>query len=304
MRPRVAFSTNAYTAGGCEAPEAVERIAAAGYRGIELLADWPHLYPHREDHSECLRRTKDALQRHGMRVVNINANTASGYESRREGPPGQTFGPSFAGAPGDYPELAGGPARWREDYTQRCIDLAVEVGCPDVCVASGFPSKMADPGDLWRQARDAYARVCEYAQSRGVRVNIEYEPDMLVGSVEDTRRMTEEVGASNLGINLDLGHSFCLGEDVCDVIRRLSHRIHTVHVEDLAGPTPELHLDPGHLIPGDGVMPLRAMFEALSQAKYGGWLIVELYTYARPGRDPDYAARESLRRLDALMAGF
>ena len=40
---KLAFSTNAFVR--YPVTEAVERIAAAGYEGVELLADVPHLYP-------------------------------------------------------------------------------------------------------------------------------------------------------------------------------------------------------------------------------------------------------------------
>ncbi|MCX5649619.1 MAG: sugar phosphate isomerase/epimerase, partial [Planctomycetota bacterium] len=40
---QLAFSTNAYTKH--RLAEACERIAAAGYRAVEILADAPHAYP-------------------------------------------------------------------------------------------------------------------------------------------------------------------------------------------------------------------------------------------------------------------
>jgi sugar phosphate isomerase/epimerase len=303
IRDRLAFSTNAFTNGRFTCAQAVREIAAAGFPAVELLADRPHLYAFRPDIEEQLAAVEIALRDTGIRVVNINANTASGYYGLREGPPGQTFGPSLTSIPEDFPEMHGtAPCAWRVDYTRRCIDLAGRFGCADVSLAAGFVTSPGFRQAIWDQVRAAYREVCAYAATAGVRINIEYEPEMLLGDGQTVLRMIEEVGADNLGVNFDIGHAYCLGEDVCAMGRRIGDRLNTTHIEDLAGPTPALHLDPGHLIPGDGVMPLREIFASLEKQRYGGYYIVELYTYGRPGRDPCYAARESRRRLLEIIS--
>lgn len=302
IRDRLAFSTNAFTNGRFDCAAAVREIAAAGFRAVELLADRPHLYIHRNDLEEQLAAVESALRETGVHVVNLNANTAAGYYGRLEGPPGQTFGPSLTSVPEDFPELRDTtPCAWRVDYTRRCVELAARFNCRDVALAAGFVTPRATPNAVWNQVRDAYRDICAHAACLGVRINIEYEPDMLLGDGETVLRMIDEVGATNLGVNYDIGHAYCLGEDVCAMGRRIGDRLNTTHVEDLLGPTPALHLDPGHLIPGDGAMPLREIFASLEAQGYCGFYIVELYTYGRPGRDPCYAARESHRRLLGLV---
>ncbi|MBL8878617.1 MAG: sugar phosphate isomerase/epimerase [Phycisphaerales bacterium] len=301
LRDRLAFSTNAFTNGQFSCADAIREIAAAGFRAVELLADRPHLYMHRNDFDRQLTDLQAALRETGLRVVNVNANTASGYYGERDGPPGQTFGPSFTSVPADFPEMRRvSPCAWRVDYSRRCVELAARFGCRDVAIASGFVTPRGDPLAIWEQTRQAYAEVCEFAARHMVRINIEYEPDMLLDDGGSVLRMIDEVGAANLGVNFDIGHSYCLGEDVCAMGRRIGARLHTTHVEDLLGPTPALHIDPGHLIPGDGHMPLREILASLEAQGFEGYHIVELYTYGRPGRDARYAARESFRRLTAM----
>lgn len=305
LRERLAFSTNAFTNGRFSCAAAIREIVAAGFGAVELLADRPHLYMHRDDLEPQLKAVEAALRETGARVVNINANTASGYYGDRDGPPGQTFGPSFTSVAQDFPEMSGqAPCEWRIEYSRRCVELAARFGCRDVAVASGFVTPRGAEHDVWAQTRDAYRQTCEFAAAHGVRINIEYEPDMLVGDGEAVLRMIAAVGADNLGVNFDIGHSYCLGEDVCEMGRRFASRLHTTHVEDLLGPTPALHLDPGHQIPGDGKMPLSEIFASLEAQGFDGYHIVELYTYGRPGRDPRYAATESYRRLLNITSGL
>ena len=70
MPLQLAFSSNAYLDVPVE--QAIARIAACGYRGIELLADVPHAWPAGllEVSKESIRQS---LGQHGLTISNINA---------------------------------------------------------------------------------------------------------------------------------------------------------------------------------------------------------------------------------------
>src|SRR5258708_34624866 len=66
----LAFSTNAYLK--FSLAEAVSRLAAIGYQGVEIMADVPHAWP------ACLldeqkQAIRDNLQKHRLGISNINA---------------------------------------------------------------------------------------------------------------------------------------------------------------------------------------------------------------------------------------
>ncbi|MEM9186635.1 MAG: sugar phosphate isomerase/epimerase, partial [Planctomycetota bacterium] len=67
---KLAFSSNAYLSHPID--ETIRRVAAAGYTGIELLADVPHAWPAGllPVQVEAIRR---ALDEHGLAISNINA---------------------------------------------------------------------------------------------------------------------------------------------------------------------------------------------------------------------------------------
>src|SRR5262245_20338252 len=66
----LAFSTNAYLRFPFE--KAAQRLAAIGYRGIEIMADVPHAWPAflPEEHKQAIR---DTLKKHSLAISNINA---------------------------------------------------------------------------------------------------------------------------------------------------------------------------------------------------------------------------------------
>ena len=301
MNRRIAFSTNAFTSGRYTVEDALRIIKDVGYAGAEILADRPHVWVP-EVTSEEAASLKALLEELDLQVSNLNANTASGFFGKRTAPPGQTFGPSFTSTRMDYPGCPVHPAAWRVEYTCKCIEFASVIGAPNVSVSSGIPSPHVSRSKLWGQVVDCFSACAEKAAEHGIYLTVEYEPGMLVGAAADCIELVRDVGNEYLGVNFDIGHSYVIpGEDVIEAIKALGQLIRGTHVEDIAGPTPEEHLEPGHLIPGEGAMPLREILSALERIGYQGYYTVELYTYAKPGKDPEYAAAESFRRMLDLL---
>lgn len=276
---RLSFSTNAFT--GFSAYEAVDRIASIGYEGVEVLADRPHLWAFGADEAE-IEKIRSLGKRRRIKVSNINANTASGYEGERMA--FSPFEPSLSS-----PDEKG--RAWRVEYTKRCVDIAVRLGSENVSVTSGVLTDRLGIAEAREIFKGSLFEVLEYASSKGVRIGIEYEPGLLIGCARDLHSILEEVGSPWLGANLDLGHSHVLGEAPEEVLRLLADRIFHIHLEDIKG---RIHF---HLIPGIGDMDFQRIFDELENICYAGYLTVELYTYAHM---PEEAARRALKFLNGM----
>lgn len=277
---KLSFSTNAFVRHSVY--DAVEKIAAAGYRGVELLADIPHLYADAISAGD-LRRLKALLQGKGLQVANVNANTAAGYYGREFWEP--LFEPSLAHPDPDR-------RRWRIDYTRKCIQMARVLDSPCVSITSG---RMV-PGILPEQSlgllRQSLREIVLYARECGVRLGMEYEPGLLVECYEDLISLLHDLQLPELGANLDLGHSHVLGEDPETVIGGLASRIFHIHMEDIRV---RKHY---HLIPGTGDMDFRSLFQILKNNGYSGFITVELYTYPQM---PEEAAIQALAYLQGFV---
>ncbi len=278
---KLSFSANAFVR--YSVIEAVERISAIGYEGIELLADAPHLYAESVSSSDLnqLRRVLDQTE---LRVANINANTAVGYYGREFWEP--LFEPSLANPDHDL-------RRWRIAYSKKCIDMAQCLESPCVSLTSGRPVPGVSPEQSLRFLRDSLSEVLDYAASRSVRIGIEYEPGLLIERCEELLELIGEMKSSYLGANLDLGHSHVLGEQPGAVINALSQKIYHIHIEDIRG---RKHY---HLIPGTGDMDFVKLFKILDDHNYEDFITVELYTY--PHR-PEAAAKQALSYLQTILA--
>lgn len=276
----LAFSTNAYTRHALD--EAVEDIAEAGYAGVELLADKPHIWPpifSRSD-ADTLRARLETL---GLGISNINANCTFGYF--RDAPPEPFFEPS----------LVSPDTNLRADrlvFIELALEIAAWLGARNISITSG--RLLIPPEEAWRVLEENLKVVCDRADKvGGIRVGIETEPGLFIETSDELAELIERVDSPLLGANLDLGHAHVGGESAADAVGKLAGRIWNVHIEDLPG---NKHY---HLIPGRGDYDFAAARAALESAGYDGYATVELYTCSA---NPQQAARESLPILTA--AGF
>jgi sugar phosphate isomerase/epimerase len=126
------------------------------------------------------------------------------------------------------------------------------------------------------------------AKEPQIRVGVEYEPGFLIGSATNLHTILQTVDHPLLGVNLDIGHSVCVGEALPLVIKSFAGRIWNLHVEDIMGQIHE------HLIPGKGQIDFEEVRTSLDEIGYDEFLTLEIYPYKdRPGE----AGTESLEFL-------
>lgn len=273
------FSTNAFVS--MPLPAAIRQIAACGYGGVEILADSPHLFAD-EAVEDQLAQTEKVLAETGLKVANINANTAMGYYGRTFWEP--LFEPSLAN-----PDRRA--RHWRIGYTKRCIEIAARLGSPCVSVTAGRSVSGIKPEDSLGLLVDSLNWLLDHAEGRGVKLAVEYEPGLLVENAAELVALLGRIGSPFLGANLDIGHSRVAGESVPETAALLGNRIFHIHLEDIRG---RKHY---HLIPGEGEIDFDQVLASLEQVGYDGFVTVELYTHAHA---PGEAAERSLRFLEKI----
>lgn len=278
---KLSFSTNAFVRHSIF--KAVEQIAAIGYQGIELLADAPHLYADSVT-SSGLSQLRKVLDRTGLIVANVNANTAVGYYGRQFWEP--LFEPSLANPDGDL-------RQWRIAYSKKCIDIACALGSPCVSLTSGRTVPGVSPEQSVDFLRDSLQELLKYAEDKSVRIGIEYESGLLIESFEELLMLIEDIDSPYLGANLDLGHSHVLAEDPETIVGALDRKIYHVHIEDIKA---RKHY---HLIPGTGDIDFAELFGILEAHNYEGFATVELYSYPD---EPEAAARQALSYLRTILS--
>lgn len=164
-----------------------------------------------------------------------------------------------------------------------------------MCIASGTTLPGNPPTRAYEHFLSSLREIVEYAEANAVEVGIEFEPELLVESVDDVLALLDDVDHPLLGINLDLGHVAVDGVDPADAIRKTAGHITGVHLEDIPGGVGGTHY---HTVPGEGDLDFRSMFDAFDDVGYDGFVTLELYTY--PER-PDEAVRKSMKHLRQFL---
>ncbi len=124
------------------------------------------------------------------------------------------------------------------------------------------------------------------AAAKGAIVAVEPEPGLMLGDVADAVRLMDEVGATNLGVNLDIGHACITEPDLCASMGSLGKRIAHTHFEDIPAGVHK------HLVPGCGDLPLAAIVADLHEVGFRGPLTIDLFG---PYEDPEDVARQAVR---------
>ncbi len=276
---KLAFSSNAYMKFSIE--ETIARIAAIGYSGLEVLSDVPHAWPVNllPERKQSIR---DALARHKLGVSNVNGFMMNAVNDPRQ----PYWHPSWIEPDPNYRAI-------RREHTKRALHLAAEIGAKNLQTEPGGP---LEPGQSWDDAAkifyDEFMPCVEVAEKVGVGLLVEPEPGLMIEKFDQYLRFVERIDSPMVGLNFDIGHAYCVGEDPQDWVARMAPHTRHYHFEDIAAT--RVH---AHMVPGRGAIDFDATLRAIQATGYDGFVTVELYPYIN---DPDAAAREAFQYLQEL----
>jgi sugar phosphate isomerase/epimerase len=277
---KLAFSSNAYLR--YSIADTISRIAALGYSGIELLADVPHAWPAGllEVKKQAIR---DALAKHKLTISNINAFMMNAVADPRQ----PYWHPSWIEPDPHYRAI-------RREHTKRAVQLAHDLGAPQITTEPGGPLA---PGQTWSAGAAIFYEelmpCVELAEKLEVPILIEPEPGLFIERFDQYLEFTSRMDSPMIGLNFDVGHAYCVGEDPQNWTAKMAAHTRHYHLEDIAAT--RVHQ---HLVPGRGAIDFAATLSAIATTGYDGWLTVELYPYLD---DPDSAAREARQFLTARL---
>jgi sugar phosphate isomerase/epimerase len=261
----------------------VRRLAALGYQGVEIMADVPHAWPAflLAEQKQALR---DALKLNELAISNVNAFMMHAVNDPRQ----RYWHPSWIEPDPHY-------RRIRVEHTKRCLTLARELGATCITTEPGGP---VEPGASWSQALALFVEeikpVAAHAEKEGVLLLVEPEPGLLIETMDQFLEFMRHIDSPAVGLNFDIGHAYCVGDEPAVHIPRMAKYIRHIHLEDIAAT--RVHQ---HLVPGDGAIDFAATLRAIQSIGYQGWVTIELYPYVE---NPDEAARRARQHILSILA--
>ena len=270
------YSTNAFVK--FSLLDSIDRIAQLGFKGVEIMGDRPHLYPPDYPPPQ-LAQLKDRIEKNQLTITNINSFTLFAV--------GDTYLPSWIEADPQRRDI-------RIRHTIDSLAIAHQLGCQNISVPPGGPLENGTSRkEAFRLFHQGLEKVIPSAEELGVKILIEPEPDLLMENTAEFLSFIKDVRSPIVGLNFDIGHFFCAGENPATAFEQLFEWIGHVHIEDIA-PSREHN----HLIAGHGAIDFREVFDTMLRMGYGGHISLELYPYVDT---PDEAGRESLAHLKPIL---
>lgn len=179
----------------------------------------------------------------------------------------------------------------------RAADICAALGAGQLFLTSGRGFETETAEVAWGRAAESLSTIAAHAAGVGVRCLLEplqrVESNVLIDAA-GVRRMLDQVGADTLDVVLDTVAMAVAGDTVADYVRLFGKRIAHVHVVD---GTPG-----GHLVWGDGDLPLGDILDDLAGAGYEGTMTFEPFGNGSYALDPIRAWSRSLAEIDPHLA--
>lgn len=151
-------------------------------------------------------------------------------------------------------------------------------------------------------ARDPSAqtllRIQRFAKEYNIKVAVNNHgpQDKLYPSPVDVWKAVRGL-APSIGCCIDVGHVTAVGENVIQVTREVGKRVMDIHMKDMTS----FRRNAKMVAVGEGVMPVRGIFEALMAVKYDGYVDLE---YEIHPDDPMPGVIESFAYMRGVLAGM
>ena len=237
------------------------------------MADVPHAWPAflLDEQKQAIR---DALASNGLAISNINAFMMNAINDPRQ----RYWHPSWIEPDRHYRQI-------RIDHTMRAPDAGPRAGRAVHHHRAGRPGRAGRilVGGAASCSSRGLKPVAEHAEKEGVLLLVEPEPGLLIETAEQFLEFMQHIDSPAVGLNFDIGHAYCVGDDPAATIPRWRQYIRHFHLEDIAA-TRVHH----HLVPGDGAIDFAAALRAIRPSATRAGSRSNLYPYVD---DPDEAAR-------------
>jgi len=271
--PRAAairFGYASITWGGND-EQAIDDIAAAGFRGIQLRSN---VVPKYVDRPAALR---DLLASRGLTLVALSSGN-----------------------------LGIDPAVEREQLAlhMRNAEFVRQVGGLYLQIIDQRPPGRAVTNADCERLGHLLTELGKRTADLGIPVSYHHHMNSIGERPQEIRAILDATDPRYVKFQLDTAHYQQGGGDPAQAVRDYADRLLFLHIKDLEAPVPGDTRSPARSYRfvelGRGKVDLKRVFDALLQTKFSGWAVVELDSVPDPSRTPKESALVSKAYLESL----
>lgn len=258
----------------------VQEIASRGFTAIELFATRTHFDYH---DTAAIDSLAGWLQETGLVLHSVHAPISESLVGSR-------WGPMFTNATTDdvMRERAVAESRAALAIARRIPFrfLVTHLGIPDA-------QKPAATDNHPEAAHRSVVELHDVARTVGVQLALEVIPNRLSSAETLVNFIEDELELPDIGICMDFGHGFLMG-DLVDAIETTSGHLITTHVHDNHGKVDE------HLVPFEGEIDWPSALMAAQKIGYEDALMLEVANTTTP-TNVLAASDRARRRFEAIL---
>jgi sugar phosphate isomerase/epimerase len=258
--------------------EHLEQIAAHGFEAVEVFATRTHFDYH---DAAAIARLGGWLKETGLALHGIHAPIVQSMNG------GDQWGEAISNAVGDS---ARRQAAVREAHA--ALTIAREIPAEVFVLHLGTPTVQGGENNRSAAVRSV-EEICRAAEPLGIRVALEVIPNPLSDAASLVSILERDLEFPRLGICLDFGHAFLMG-DVADAIETVAEHLFTTHVHDNRGKQDE------HLVPFAGRINWDLALMTMQKVGYDGTYLMELANTGSPA-EVLQQAQAARQRFDKLL---
>ena len=161
---------------------------------------------------------------------------------------------------------------------KKAIDMVAAAGATHLCgpihSALGEFTGKGRTEEEWKWGQEILAKAADYAKANNVTLVVEYLNRFecyFLNCAEDASRFTREVGHSHLKMMYDTFHANIEEKNIGAAVKACADQMVHVHISENDRSTP-----------GEGGINWDASFQAIKDAKYDGWMMIEAFGLALP----------------------
>ncbi len=190
---------------------------------------------------------------------------------------------------------------------RQLAELAQALDCPTIAVV---PSPLPNIQISWPEIVNEYVGVLQSLSdiAEPFKINLAFEfLGMGWSSVRTPRgawEIVQKTNRENVGMVIDTAHLYAGGGLLSELEELNGERIFALHLDDLEDTPKEAANDATRLFPGEGVIPLQAICERLSNIGYDGHCSIELFRPAYWQKDPLQIAQQAMKSARAILSPY
>lgn len=182
------------------------------------------------------------------------------------------------------------------EYVKLSMDMAKEMGAEFTLISAAHAGYNATTQQIWERLIKCMREITEYADKIGHKIILEaltpYESNV-VKSANDLAEVFRIIPSENLVGMCDIVPPFVQHESIMSYFDKLGDKMQHMHIidSDAASDT--------HIMPGEGVLPMKELFDELKEINYTGTATIELVTAYL--NEPRFYARRAINNVRNMM---